>query len=185
MTERAKIIKRDAFAKRRAELSATQAATVDAKEIIAAAHNEAARIKSDLLSTAEAEATQKAQELLAKAEASAQKELASLEQDVSQLVAETVAKVVGDLDARQAVEAATKIGLSTLSDQKSAKIRASADVYRTVFDTVAAHSDAKIPVTQDETLQGDRVILSTERGHSEIGLSAQLSAATDPWRAGA
>jgi len=182
MTERAKIISREELAQKRAKVAALGAAEQEADEIISNARQDAERLRADILSAAKTEAFEKAELVLGKAETSAREELTSLEQDVSELVAETVAKVVGDLDHREAVQAATKTALNGLADHKGAKIRASAEVYRAVFEVVSKES--ALQVSQDESLQGDRVILSTDRGHSEIGLSDQLTAATDPWREG-
>ena len=189
MVERARIIRSDELDEIRACEKTLEDARVEAAALVEQAREEAENLRADILNLAQKEAIEKAREILSHADEVAQNQLGALEQEVSLLVAETVAKVIGDIDRNDAVKAATKTALAALAETTSAKIRSAPDVFRAVSDAVSeAAQDGRSPVShvrQDESLTGDRVILSSDRGHSEIGLADQIEAATEPWRSGA
>ena len=189
MVERARIIRRADLEEMRASEKTLQDAKSEATSLVEKAREEAENLKAEILMLAEKEAIEKAKKILTHADEVAQTQLGALEQEVSSLVAETVAKVIGDMDQSVAIKAATKTALAALSENTSAKIRSAPDVFRAVSDAVAeAETDGRTTVgqvRQDESLAGDRVILSSDRGHTEIGLADQIEAVTEPWRSGA
>jgi len=186
MVERARIIKAADLAQMRAAETTLREAQAAADALLAETRDKAEAEAAAVIATAQADAKARATAILSEAETVAQTQLDALEEEVSALVAATVARVIGDMDRTQAVKAATKTALADLSTQTRAKIRAAPDVFRAVSDAVSEEADAGRQtverVTQDEALRGDRVILSSARGHTEIGLSDQIDAVTEPWR---
>lgn len=128
--------------------------------------------------------------LLAQGERQAAERMRALEPALAGLVAETVARVIGEMDRREAVGLATRRALERLRDHRRARISAAPDVVEAVREAVAAASATSsgaevLEVVADERLEPGRTLLSSDRGHVEIGLPAQLAEATRSWRADA
>ena len=181
MAERARVISKAEIARLRAQEAALASARQDADALRAKAEAEVAAFRAQAEADALEAGQAHADEIVAAAEAAAKAQLEALEGEVSELVAQTVEKVIGDLDQSAAIKAATKTALARLSADTSTKIRAAPAAYRAA-QAAAIELAPDVEVRVDESLNGDRVIASDARGHTEIGLSAQTEAATAPWR---
>ncbi len=147
------------------------------------------RLRDTALRDARAEAlrerTKAAAAMIARAEIEAETRLRALEPELGRLVADTVLKVIGAVDAPEAVMRATTLALSRLKDHRRARIHVAPDIAEPVRQAVAAAGDTGaevISVVVDDKLEPGRCVLSSHQGHVEIGLAAQVDAATRPWR---
>ncbi len=186
MARVARIIRKENFQHMKAEDDARRARELQAIDVVDDARKKAEETAHDILEKAKEDARLEAAKVLGAANAKAQAQLASLEQDVSQLVAQTVEKIIGDLDQTEAIKAATKSALASLSEQTEIRLRAAPGVASAVEAAVSELESNGVEIVQtvqsDESLTGDRVIASSSKGHTEIGLSGQTEAATAPWR---
>lgn len=163
--ERAKL--EEEFAERRAALDAERA------EILAQARERAMR-----------DSMQAANKVVMDAEAAAQSRLQSLEPQVAALVSATVAQVIGQMDQSEAVTRATKQALLNLKDHRRAHIISSPDVaaaVREAVNQIGADGADIIDVQVDERLEPGRTLLSSDKGHVEIGLADQIAAISEVW----
>lgn len=177
---------------RRAEverLRAAQTVMAEARAELARAREETEVLRQSVLAEARAralkESLQTAARILAEAEAASQLRMRALEPELARLVAATVARVIGALDQDEAVTRATTQALTRLADHRRARIRTAPDVAEAVRRAVAtlpAGAAEVIEVVIDDRLEPGRTILSSDRGHVEIGLADQVAAATEPWR---
>ncbi|MEO0831571.1 MAG: FliH/SctL family protein, partial [Pseudomonadota bacterium] len=130
-----------------------------------------------------------AAQVIVDAEAAAQSQLSSLEPEVAALVSTAVKQVIGKMDQSEAVTQATRRALLELKDHRQARILAAPDVVDAVRAAVAkvgADDGADVVDLQvDDRLEPGRTILSSDRGHVEIGLSDQVEAVTEAWLQGA
>lgn len=131
---------------------------------------------------------QAATKVIVDAEAAAQNRLKALEPQVAALVSSTVAQVIGDMDRSEAVTLATKEALLQLKDHRRARITTASDVAQSVREAVAqiGNDGAEVVDIQvDERLEPGRTVVSSDRGHVEIGLDDQIAAVTEAWSEGA
>ncbi len=177
---------------RRAEVERLRTAAsvmAEAEAHLARAREEAEALRQAILAEARAgalkESLQTAARIVAEAEAASQVRMRTLEPELARLVAATVARVIGALDQDEAVIRATRQALLRLADHRRARIRAAPDIAEAVRQAVAALPAGAAEVVEvivDERLDPGRTILSSDRGHVEIGLADQVAAATEPWR---
>lgn len=161
----------------------------DAKAMHARALAEVDALRDETLRRARAEALRErataAATMIARAEIDAETRLRNLEPEIGRLVADTVLQVIGALDGAEAVTRATASALERLKDHRRARIRVApdvADAVRAAVASVGGTGAEVMSVTVDERLEPGRCILSSGAGHVEIGLAAQIEAATRPWR---
>ena len=160
----------------------------EAEALKVEALKEAEGMKADILAAARDQAVKDsvraATTVIARAEIEAETRLRKLEPDLARLVSDTVLKVLGSLDDADAVTRATATALHRLRDHRKARIRTAPDVATSVRKAVAETTDGAdiVAVEIDERLAPGRTILSSDRGHVEIGLPGLLETAIAPWR---
>lgn len=180
---------------RREEIKVLQRADallVEAEAVLAAARQDAEALRARTLEEAQAraraESTRTAAGIIARAEAAASDRMRRLEPQLAALVSRTVAEVIGSLDLGEATRLATRTALSRLRDHGRARIHTAPDVAEAVREAVASMGGGPGPeivdVAVDPALEPGRATVTSERGSVEIGLAAQIEAATRPWRTG-
>lgn len=161
-----------------------------AKEALVEAEAAAQVRYDEIIQAAEAKARQQGAQAAAKivsdAEAATRTRMQSLEPALAQLVSQTVAQVIGEMDQEEAVRRATSQALFQLREHRRARIRTAPDVLKAVRDAVA-HLPADpdgieiLDVQADERLEPGRATLTSDTGHVELGLADQIASATRPW----
>lgn len=176
-----------------ADLRAISRLRADAETALDDARRAAAQQRADLLEKTRARAlrdsAQSAAALIAQAEAVAHRQMQTLEPALAQLVSDTVREVIGTIDRDTAVIGATQQALARLRDHRHARILAAPDVADAVKSAIAGHeaasgatSDMIVDVQVDARLAAGRTILSSDKGHVEIGLSDQIAQVTEAWQ---
>ena len=179
---------------RREEVEALRRADAllaEAEAVLAAARREAEALRARTLEEAQArarvESTRTAAGIIARAEAAASDRMNRLEPQLAALVSRTVAEVIGSLDVGEATRLATRTALGRLRDHGRARIHAAPDVAEAVRGAVGSMDGPGpeiVDVAIDPALEPGRATVTSERGSVEIGLAAQIEAATRPWRSG-
>lgn len=162
-----------------------------AERIREAATREAERLREDLLAEARQralrESARTAARIVAEAEMTAERQLKEIEPALARLVADTVEDIIGAGDRQETVRLATLQALKRLRDHRRARLLAAPDVVDAVRAAVALLPDDDsvaqvLEVAVDERLEAGRTLLSSDRGHAEIGLPDQVAAATEAFR---
>lgn len=175
-----------------ADLHAVSRLRSDAETALAGAQRAAEAQRADLLEKARAralrDAAQSAARIIAQAETVAHRQMDTLEPALARLVSDTVREVIGALDCDAAVIGATRQALTRLRDHRRARILTAPDVADAVKAAIAALDSGpdmapgtSIDVQVDARLAPGRTILSSDRGHVEIGLSHQIARVTEAW----
>lgn len=167
-----------------AKLREADSLLAEARRTLEDARKEALRIletaETEARQKALAEATRSAARIIARAEADATRRIDGLEQQLARLVAQTVRSVIGGMEQDEAAYHAALTALRQLRDHPNARIHAPAEAMPALRRAlVEADSPAQLVV--DDRLEAGRAILSSDRGHAEIGLSALTDAALRPW----
>jgi|GEM_PF-3510340 len=170
-------------------LRAAELVISEAKESRKQTLEEAEVKKQEILEGARAralkESAQAATRLIVDAEISAERRLKALEPELARMVSETVTKIIGSMETDDAVIRATTQALVRLRNHRRARILVAPDVADAVCQAVANLSDNAaeiVDVQVDPRLEPGRTILSSDLGHVEIGLPAQMEAATSVWQ---
>lgn len=156
-----------------------------------AAAREAERLREDLLTEARQralrESARTAARIVAEAKITAERQLKEIEPALARLVSDTVEDIIGAGDREETVRLATIQALKRLRDHRRARLLAAPDVIDAVRAAVASLPDDNtaaevMEVAVDERLEAGRTLLSSDRGHAEIGLPDQVAAATEAFR---
>lgn len=162
----------------------------EAEQVLEAARREAERLQQEMVAAARertlADATRAAARVIAEAEGTAERRLRQLEPTIARLVSGTVAEVIGEMDRADAVERATRRALERLRGHRRARIAAAPDVIAAVRSAVAGLGAGAeiVGVETDDRLEAGRVVLTSDDGHAEIGLSNLVAEAVRPFSVG-
>ena len=159
----------------------------EAEARLAEARAEAERLKRAAIEEARAVAEREAGELkiaaLAESERAAAERLAALEPQIARLICDTVASVIGDLDHAEVSARATAKALSRLKEHRRVRIKAAVDAASAARRAVEmAGAIDLLEIVVDPRLSPGQICCSSDKGHAEVGLDAQIAAATAPWR---
>lgn len=180
----ARIIKRHELAQLRAVDAARVEMEQDFANRRAVLDRERAEILEEARTRAMRDSMQAATKVVMDAEAAAQSRLQSLEPQVAALVSATVAQVIGDMDQSEAVTRATREALLNLKDHRRARVISSPDVaaaVRAAVNQIGNDGADVIEVAVDERLEPGRTVVSSDKGHVEIGLADQIAAISEVW----
>ena len=182
-----RILRREDLARLRDADEVLRDAEARAHETRAEAERQTSTILTEAHARALREATRAAAEVVARAEIEAEEKLRRLEPTLARLVARTVREVVGALEPEEAAYLTALNALRQMRDHRGARIYTSADMVEPLRRAVqdAGPGAAEVTaLTVDERLAPGRAILSSDRGHAEIGHKAVLDAALRPFDGG-
>lgn len=130
------------------------------------------------------ESTRAAAKMIAEAEATAAKKLLELEPEMARLVAETVREIIGQFDTDEAIYMASLTALKKLRDHQSGRVYCNSHTASPIRRAIADLPEGNVEIEGlviDDNLENDRAIISSNRGHAEIGLTALTDAALKAW----
>lgn len=176
------VIGRETLRELRRQTMSVADANLEAVRIINAANAQAREVVENAKADVAQECAQHLVDVSDEAEQKLRTEFKAIEGELAELVGKTVRSVIGDLDQDLAIERATIMALSQLVDHKMARIRAAPAAMAPLTRAIEAGAGENIlEIVEDEELEGDRVVFSSDRAVAEIGLSKQVEAATAPW----
>ena len=151
-------------------------ARAGAESILASAH--AARDAERRRGYAEGygEGAERAAALIARATADAAARLDRIEAALPELVADTIARILGSFDVRDLVVPAVSQAMGQLRRGASATVRASPSCVEPLHTLLAETGGEAIRLEPDPGLADGRCVLSSELGDVELGIEAQLRA---------
>ncbi len=139
---------------------------------------EAARKKALL------DSTRTAARLIADAEEEARRKIAELEPQLAKLVADTVRAILGDMEPEEVRYRAALNALRTLRDHHNGRIYCPSSMAQTMRRAAAdvPPGGAEVQsVVIDDQLEDGVAVLSSDKGHTDIGLAALTDAALQAW----
>lgn len=130
------------------------------------------------------EAAQAATRVIAEAEEEARKKLIDLEPQLAELVAETVRAIIGEMETEEASYRAALTALRRMREHKMGRIYCDSETAPAIRRAVSELPDGSADiegVVIDDTMRPGEVVVSSDRGHAEIGVQAQLDKALKAW----
>jgi type III secretion protein L len=154
--------------------TALSAAKADAAEIRAAAQRDAAAALTERRAEAERQLRRDTVRILADTATAAQRSLAALPREITEAIAEAVAKVIGGIDLAEAVARAAQRAIAELVERHAVVVHVN-PVAQARTHARLTLLDPPVRVVADAGLAPDACLIETPAGSIRAGLQEQIA----------